>query len=83
VRIGQPATVRGSIAAVKGPAYATSVGLLTSACASLQNRVVPGDVFMGAVAGMKEWLRGIFNGKDQIQFNNRKEGGMVCLKSKK
>lgn len=83
VRLGQPVKIKGNIAALKDPAYSTSVGLVTYGCGSLQNRALHADVVKDAVAGIKEWLKGKFGSKDQIQFNNRKEGGILCLKSKK
>ena len=83
VRTGQPVRIKGNIAAVSHPAYSTSVGLVTYGSESLQNRVLHADVVMDAVTGIKGWLKGIFGSKDQIQFNNRKEGGMLCLRSKK
>lgn len=83
VRLGQPATVTGNIAAVKDPAYSTGVGLLIYASGSLQDRAVYHDVLHATVDGIRGWLKGIFGSRDHISFNNRKEGGMACLKLKK
>ena len=83
VRTGRPVNLKGQMAAVKGPAYSTGAGLLTYAHASSRSRVLHSDVIEDAVAGVKGWFNGLLGNKGQIQLNNRKEGGMLCLKSKK
>jgi cell division protein FtsA len=83
VRIGRPVNIKGQMAAVKGPAYSTGAGLLSCGHESSHNRVRHADVFEDAVAGVKGWFTGLLGNKVQIQLNNRKERGMLCLKSKK
>jgi cell division protein FtsA len=83
VRIGRPVNIKGKMAAVKGPAYSTGAGLLTYSNESLHNRVLHADVFEDAVAGIKGWFNGLLGNKVQIQLNNRKERGTLCLKSRK
>lgn len=83
VRTGRPVNLKGQMAAVKGPAYSTGAGLLTYAHESSRSRVLHSDVIEDAVAGVKGWFNGLLGNKGQIQLNNRKEGGMLCLKSKK
>jgi len=83
VRIGRPVNIKGQMAAVKGPAYSTSAGLLTYAQESSHSRVLHADVFEDAVKGVKGWFNGLLGNKVQIQANNKKERGMLCLKSRK
>ena len=83
VRIGRPVNIKGQMAAVKGPAYSTSAGLLTYAHESSHKRVLHGDVIEDAVAGLKGWFNGLLGNKVQIHLNNKKERGMLCLKSRK
>lgn len=83
VRLGQPVNIKGHMAAVRNPAYSTGVGLVTYGYESSQNRALHADVLMHAVAGVKGWVKGLFGDKGQVQLNNRKEGGMLCLKSRK
>ena len=83
VRIGRPVNIKGQMAAVKGPAYSTSAGLLTYAQESSHSRVLHADVFEDAVEGVKGWFNGLLGNKVQIQANNKKERGMLCLKSRK
>jgi cell division protein FtsA len=83
VRIGRPAHIKGKLGAVNNPVYCTGVGLVTCCYESLQERVHRADVFMGALEGIRGWYKGLFGIKDQIHLNNRKEGGMLCLKSRK
>ena len=83
VRIGRPVNIRGNISSVTGPHYATGVGLVTFGYDPSANRMIHAEVFTAAIEGIKEWAKGLFGRKDQIQLNNRKEGGMLCLKSKK
>ena len=83
VRIGRPVNIKGQMAAVKGPAYSTGAGLLTYAQESSHSRVLHADVFEGAVAGIKGWFNGLLGNKVQIHLNNKKERGMLCLKSRK
>jgi cell division protein FtsA len=83
VRLGQPAQVRGRMAAVRNPAYSTGVGLAGYGCESLPDRALHTDVFAYVARGITGWLKGKFSSKNQIELNNGKEGGMLCLKSKK
>jgi cell division protein FtsA len=83
VRLGQPVNVKGRMAAVRNPAYSTGVGLVAYGC-EYSAEVGLNTGFLGdAVAGVKGWMKGIFNSKGLMQINNKKEGGMLCLKSKK
>lgn len=83
VRLGQPVNILGHMAAVRNPVYSMAVGLVTYAYQSSPESTSHDDVFAGAVEGIGGWLKGLLGNKDQIQLNNRKEGGLVCLKSKK
>jgi cell division protein FtsA len=83
VRIGRPVNIKGQMAAVKNPAYSTGAGLVAYRSDSSAGRVGHADVFADLVAGVKGWFKGAFGSNSQIQQNKRKEGGMVCLKSRK
>jgi cell division protein FtsA len=76
VRLGQPVDIKGQMAAVRNPAYSTGVGLVTYGNESSPDRALHADVFVGAAAGIKGWLKGMFGSRVQIQLNNKKEGGM-------
>jgi cell division protein FtsA len=83
VRLGRPVNIRGQMAAVANPAYSTGAGLVAYGYESSPGRVDHSDVFADLAAGMKGWLKGAFGNKIQIQKNNKKEGGLVCLKLRK
>jgi len=83
VRLGQPVNVKGRMAAVRNPAYSTGVGLAAYGHWSSPDRVFQGGFIADAVAGITGRLKGIFSSKGLIHINNKKEGGMLCLKSKK
>jgi cell division protein FtsA len=83
VRRGQPVNVKGRMAAVRDPAYSTGVGLVAYGCGSSAEGGLHTGFIEEAVAGVKGWMKGIFGNKGLIQINNKKEGGMLCLKSKK
>ncbi len=83
VRIGRPVNLKGQMAAVSSPVYSTGAGLLTYGEESLHDKVPQADVFEDAVARIKGWFNGLLGNKVQIHLNNRKERGMLCLKSRK
>jgi cell division protein FtsA len=83
VRLGQPVNVKGRMALVRNPVYSTGVGLVAYGHGSSQESGLRSDFFADAAEGMKGWLKGILSSKGLIQINNKKEGGMLCLKSKK
>jgi hypothetical protein len=71
------------VAAVRDPAYSAGVGLVAYGNAPSTDSGLHADFFADAIAGLKGSLKGIFSSKGLIQINNKKEGGMLCLKSKK
>ena len=83
VRLGKPVNVKGRMAAVTNPVYSTVVGLVAYGYESSPYSAPRSDYFADAAAGVKGWLKGIFSSRGLIQINNKKEGGMLCLKSKK
>ena len=83
VRIGSPAGVRGLKNMTEGPLYSTAVGLVTyhavlAAEAALSQAAVP-----GIFEKMKEKFRELSVYTDYFSLNTKKEGGMLCLKSRK
>lgn len=80
VRIGLPGNIRGLDADLRGPEYAAAVGLITFnaesiVCSDEQELLnLPGKA--------KYWFNNFFKYKN-LNPTTRKEGGVLCLKSRK
>ncbi len=83
VRSGSPSGFRGMRSAFEGPADAAAAGLMAYTFRSGARGDRDIDVVDSLFARMKDRLKGIFTYKDYINLITRKEGGMVCLKSRK
>jgi cell division protein FtsA len=87
VRIGTPdiisAPEHAVVAALRNPQYATGVGLV--ACSSVVDRPqavhpVSSNSLLGR---MRHWAKDLFKNAEIINPDYKKEGGMVCSRSKK
>ncbi len=83
VRLGQPVNIKDLMAQVRNPVYSTGAGLVAYGHGPSQNKGRNTDILWDAAAGIRVWIKGLFENKSRAQFNNKKEGGMLCLKSKK
>ncbi|MBA4372382.1 MAG: cell division protein FtsA [Thermodesulfovibrio sp.] len=87
VRIGRPeiiGTPEHAVApALRNPQYATGVGLV--ACSSVVDRPrIIHPVSANSLLGrMRHWAKDLFKNAETINPDYKKEGGMVCSKSKK
>ncbi len=66
-----------------GPVFSTGVGLVTYGCETDAANSVSTDLVAGIFGKVTDWFKDKFKYADYLNFNNRKEGGMVCLKSRK
>ncbi len=82
VRKGSPIRLRG-LKRADSPAYSTGVGLVTYGWDPDAPDPVSAGVSAGVVGKVACWLKDRFRYADYLNFNNRKEGGMLCLKSRK
>jgi cell division protein FtsA len=82
-RTGSPEGLRGLKGAGWGPENATAVGLVTYAFESEAPAFLGPETLEGVFGRMKDRMKGLFNYKDYLNLTTRKEGGMVCLKSRK
>lgn len=83
VRTGFPAQTKGLKNSVNSPAYSAGVGLATYACEPEAKGIVTADLVGGAFGRVTGWLKDRFKYADYFHLNNRKEGGVLCLKSRK
>ena len=82
-RTGAPGSMRGLKAAAGSPADTAALGLITCAFESGAHGILGPDAFESVFGRITDRLKGIFKYKDYLNFTIRKEGGMVCLKSRK
>jgi cell division protein FtsA len=82
VRVGSPENVKGLWAAVRSPLFSSAVGLIARQCEESEAVEHP-YLFNGKFGKMKDRIKDLFKYTNYLNFNNRKEGGIVCLKSKK
>jgi cell division protein FtsA len=82
-RTASPEGLRGFKGAAWGPENATALGLVTYAFESGAHAFSVPEAFEGVFDKMKDRMRGLFKYKDYLNLTTRKEGGMVCLKSRK
>ncbi len=83
VRAASPGHPKGLKSEIKSPIFSTAVGLATYEYALEAKDIAYAGLAGGAFAMMREWVKNKFRFADYFNFNNRKEGGMLCLKSKK
>jgi cell division protein FtsA len=83
VRSGFPEHLKGLKSVVKSPVYSTGVGLVTYGCEQEAPGVVPADLVGGVFGRVTDWFKDKFRYAEYFNFINRKEGGVLCLKSRK
>ena len=83
VRIGVPLNVGGVKRAVESPVYSACVGLATYGFEPDAAETVYADMMKNVFGRVRKWTKNILKYTDNLGTNNRKEGGMLCLKSKK
>ena len=83
VRQGAPVHVIGPKHAANNPVYSTGVGLVTYGCETDAAGLLTADLVGGVLGKVTDWFKDKFKYADHLNFINRKEGGMVCLKSRK
>jgi len=83
VRQGAPIHLIGPKHAADSPVYSTGVGLVTYGCEPDSTESASADLVGGVLGKVTDWFKVKFKYADYLNFNNRKEGGMVCLKSRK
>jgi cell division protein FtsA len=83
VRTGFPVRMEGLNDAVKSPACSAGAGLVAYACESEAKGIVTADLVGGAFGRVKDWFQDRLKYADYFNFINRKEGGVLCLKSRK
>lgn len=83
VRAGSPEPLKGLKSEIKSPVYSTGVGLATYGNAPEAKDVAHAGLVSGVLGMVTDWVKDKFRYADYFNFNNRKEGGMLCLKSRK
>jgi cell division protein FtsA len=83
VRIGAPAKIKGLKAAADGAMYGACVGLATCGQEPDHDNAARTDTNHGVFTRVTDLVRDIFRHADYLHFNNKKEGGLLCLKSRK
>ncbi|MDA8433215.1 MAG: cell division protein FtsA [Nitrospiraceae bacterium] len=83
VRLGSPGAIRGLRAIAEAPLYAAGAGLAAAGGESEPQGTPRPDVMQGALSRMTGLVKDIFKNADHFHFMNRKEGGILCLKSRK
>jgi cell division protein FtsA len=83
VRIASPMGIGSSDPAAKNPLVAAAVGLVTVEAEAVTAATVEAELYSGVAGKMKEWARDVFRYTGNLKFYNRKEGSVLCLKSKK
>ena len=82
VRTGAPGHVKGLAAVSEGPAYAAGVGLATYGQEPEPGKA-EADAMHSVFSRVTDLVRDIFRHSDHFHLNNRKEGGVLCLKSRR
>lgn len=83
VRHGAPIHLIGTKYLADSPVYSTGVGLVTFGYEPDAADSVSAELAGGVLGKVTDWFKDKFKCADYLNFNNRKEGGMVCLKSRK
>ncbi|MDA8105402.1 MAG: cell division protein FtsA [Nitrospiraceae bacterium] len=83
VRTGAPREIKGFAVAFEGPAYSAGVGLATYGQEPESGKAAQTDAMHGVFSRVTDLVRDIFRHADHFHLNNRKEGGVLCLKSRR
>ncbi len=83
VRSGSPGHLKGMKSELKSPVYSTGVGLATYGYEYEVKDVVHAGKLRGLFRFLTDWARDKFRDADYLNLNNGKEGGVLCLKSRK
>jgi len=83
VRIGMPLNMEGAVKPLDSPVYSTGVGLATYGYEPDGAEPVYADMMKNVFGRVRNWTKHLLKFTDSLNTNNRKEGGMLCLKSKK
>lgn len=83
VRLGLPDMINGLGPEIKKPQYSTGVGLVAYYPESDQTKIVHSEGVNSILGKMKHWAKDIFSHTEDINPDNKKEGGIVCSKSRK
>lgn len=87
VRIGTPVIISASEHAIapelRNPQYATGVGLVACSSVADRSRVVHPISSNSLLGRMRHWASDLFKNAEIINPDYKKEGGMVCSRSKK
>jgi len=83
VRVGSPGNVKGIRAAAGNPLFASAVGLVARQYKPETETVHYPGLLTTMFEKIKDRSKDLFKYADYLSLNNRKEGGMVCLRSKK
>ena len=83
VRVGVPLNVEGVKSPVESPVYSTCLGLATYGCEPEATDMVYADILKNVFGRVGNWTKNILKYADHLDTDNRKEGGTLCLKSKK
>jgi cell division protein FtsA len=83
VRIGVPLNMEGAKTQIESPVYCTGVGLATYDYEPDTTEAVYAEMMKGVFGRVKIWTRNLLRYTENLKQNNRKEGGILCLKSKK
>lgn len=83
VRTGMPERIRGLKAEMASPVYSTGIGIVNYISELDAGRNFSHEIIGSSVGRVKELVKGWFRYIDFLNFSNRKEGGILCLKSRK
>ncbi|MGE5300002.1 MAG: cell division protein FtsA [Acidobacteriota bacterium] len=83
VRTGAPGKIKGRSVVSEGPAYAAGIGLATCGQEPEAGKAAQTDTMRSVFSRVTDLVRDIFRHADHFHLNNRKEGGVLCLKSRK
>ncbi len=83
VRIGAPGKMKGLTVGAEGPLYGACVGLATCGQEPEPGSASLTDNTHGVFTRVTDLVRDIFRHADNLHLNNKKEGGVLCLKSRK
>jgi cell division protein FtsA len=83
VRIGAPGKIKGPGVASEGALYAVCVGLAGYGQDPEQGSAAQTDTTSSVFSRVTDLVRDIFRHSDYFHSNNKKEGGVLCLRSRK
>jgi cell division protein FtsA len=83
VRIGVPLNMEGAKTQIESPVYCTGVGLATYDYEPDTTEAVYAEMMKGVFGRVRNWTKNLLRYTENLKQNNRKEGGILCLKSKK